>query len=275
MKRGLSPKGASFNIPSNRFLWKKLGEYDAIVEYQEVANRLMLQDFEKSELPFRDYLTRVSKKVKINLDDITLKHYKSAIIQGYLVFPNASFDVFLDGYIYDVRQLLDDHFNTSNKKGCDFDKVVSALKDISVFLNIDPTKIKLYHYYRLLRNDLAHRLDKDYNDEYNDIDKEILKIIYPKLEAPNKKSSLSFDDFILCTANIKDLACQMTESLLPHIKWAQRTIEKKDIWIPRYKKYLDPNSRKRLENYINSTIFTNYGIKLEKNDLDSIIDPLE
>ena len=52
-------------------------------------------------------------------------------------------------------------------------------------------------------------------------------------------------------------------------------MDKQMVDDPRYKKYLDPNSRKRLENYINSTIFTNYGIKLEKNDLDSIIDPLE
>ena len=269
-------RGASFNIPSIRMLVKTLGEYDALVEYQEVANRLMLKEQESSKEPFRDYLARVSKDVKINLNDITLQDYKSAIIQGYLVFPNASFDVFLDGFVDDVRILIDDQFNIgNNKKGCNFEKIVDALKDITITLTIDQDKVNLYHYYRLLRNDLAHRLNKNYQAEYNAIDKHIIKGFYPTLSGPNQKSSLNFDDFILCTANIKNIAFEMTKSLLPHINWADIILANKNIWIPKYKKFLIENRTKRLHSYISTVMFFLYGIKLPDYDIETIIGSLE
>lgn len=46
----------TINLPSNRYLWKCLGEYDALVEYQEVANRLMLKAYEDSKQPFVNFL---------------------------------------------------------------------------------------------------------------------------------------------------------------------------------------------------------------------------
>lgn len=268
-------RGASFNIPSNRMLVKTLGEYDALVEYQEVANRLMLKEQESSKEPFRDYLARVSKNVKINLIDITLKNYKSAIIQGYLVFPNASFDEFLGGFIDEVRLLIDNQFGIRDKTGCDFERIVEALKDISVTLTIDSEKIKLYNYYRLLRNDLAHRLNKNYQAEYNSIDKHIIKGFYPTLSGPNQKSSLNFDDFILCTANIKNIAFEMTKSLLPHINWADKILANKNIWIPKYKKFLIENRTKRLHSYISTVMYFLYGIKLPDCDIEAIIGSLE
>lgn len=269
-------RGASFNIPSNRLLVKTLGEYDALVEYQEVANRLMLNEQESSKEPFRDYLARVSKDVKINLNDITLQDYKSAIIQGYLVFPNASFDDFLDGFVDDVRILIDDQFNIGkNKKGCNFEKIVDALKDITITLTIDQDKVNLYHYYRLLRNDLAHRLNKEYTKEFNTIDKNAIKAHYPTLLGPNQKSSLCFDDFILCTANIKSIAFEMTKSLLPYIKWKDVILANKEMWIPKYKRFLMENRIKRLHTYINTTLFNIYGVELEEYDLISISGSLE
>lgn len=271
----LKIRGASFNIPSNRMLVKTLGEYDALVEYQEVANRLMLNEQENSKEPFRDYLARVSKDVKINLNDITLQDYKSAIIQGYLVFPNASFDEFLGGFVDEVRLLIDDQFDIHGKTGCNFEKIVDALEDISIMPTIDREKIKLYNYYRLLRNDLVHRLNNNYKSEYNAIDKHIIKGLYPTLSGPNQKSSLNFDDFILCTANIKNIAFEITKSLLPHINWVNKILANKNVWIPKYKKFLIENRTKRLYSYISTVMFFLYGIKLTECDIETIIGSLE
>jgi hypothetical protein len=173
-------RGISFNLPCNRLLIKSLGEYDALVEYQEVAKRVMLKDQGNTKESFRDYLFRVSKDVRINLNEITLQNYKSTIIQGYLVFPNASFDAFLGGFVDDVRILIDEKFNISNKKGCDLEKIVDGLKDITITLTIDQDKLNLYHYYRLLRNDLAHRLNREYKAEFNSFDKTLSKLIIPR-----------------------------------------------------------------------------------------------
>lgn len=269
-------RGTSFNLPCNRLLIKSLGEYDALVEYQEVAKRLMLKDQENTAESFRDYLFRVSKDVRINLNEITLQNYKSTIIQGYLVFPNASFDAFLNGFVDDVRILIDDQFNIgNNKKGCDFEKIVDTLKDIAITLTIDLDKVNLYHYYRLLRNDLAHRLNREYTTEYLTIDKNAIKAYYPTLLGPNQKSSLCFDDFILCTANIKSIASEMTKSLLPYIKWKDVILANKETWIPKYKRFLMENRIKRLHTYINTTLFNLYGVELEEYELVSISGSLE
>lgn len=268
-------RGSSFTLPSYRLLIKSLGEYDALVEYQEVANRMLLKDFENSQESFSDYLKRVSKEVKINLNNITLQDYKAVVIQGYLFFPNASFDAFLDEFVDEVRLLIDDQFNIGKQKGCDFERVLGALKDISINLAINQDKINLYHYYRLLRNDVAHKLSREYKAEYNAIDKKAIKTFYPSLSEPNIKSSLCFDDFILCTANIKGIAFEMTKSLLPYIKWGDRVLANKEEWIPKYKKFLIENRMTRLQSYIKTKLFNLYGVNLEDNIIESISGSLE
>lgn len=236
---------------------------------------MLYKDFKNSQEAFPDYLKRISKEVKINLNNITLQDYKAVIIQGYLVFPNASFDAFLDGYVEEVRLLIDDQFNIGKQKGCDFERVLGALKDISITLTIDQNKINLYHYYRLLRNDLAHRLFREHKAEYNAIDKKAIKVFYPSLAEPNNRSSLCFDDFILCTANIKGIAFEMTKSLLPYINWEGRVLANKEEWIPKYKKYFIENRIKRLQTYIKTKLFSLYGVNLEDNIIESISSSLE
>lgn len=268
-------RGASFNIPSNRLLVKSLGEYDALVEYQEVSNRLMLKELDNSNESFRDYLTRVSEEVNIYLKDITLKDYKAAIIQGYLVFPNASFDEFLSEFVEDVRQLIDDQITLSRLEGSHFEKVLEALKNKSIVINLDDDKVNLYHYYRLLRNDLAHRLNRDYADRYNAIHKDVIKGFYPSLSVPNQKDSLSFDDFILCTANIKSIAFEMTKGILPYINWVEKVVDNREKWIPEYQRFLNENRIQRLCKYIDTSIFNIYGLRLPESDINTIIGSLE
>lgn len=275
MTSRLSFRGTTFNIPSNRQLWLTLGEYDSLVEYQEVAGRLFLDAFDETKETFREYLIRMSQKTGVYLNDITLRNYKKVQCQGYLIFPNASFDEFLSAFIDDVRILINKDFVESNIEGCKFDKVLDALKNNGITPNIDNNKQLLYHYYRLLRNDVAHRLGKDYNDEYQRINLEAIHGFYPTLAKPQPKASLNFDDFILCTANVKNIADEMTRSLLPHIDWVKVTVENKETWIPRFHRMLHEKREKRLHNYINTSLFSRYSVKLPEYDVESIIGLLE
>lgn len=275
MTSRLALRGTTFNIPSNRLLWLSLGEYDSLVEYQEVASRLMLAAYDPKKESFRDYLIGTSQKTGVYLNDITLKNFKQAQHQGYLIFPNASFDEFLCGFVDDVKVLVDSSFAESNINGCRFEKVLDALNNFSITPNIDSAKINLYHYYRLLRNDVAHRLGKDYNDEYQRINLEAIHGFYPTLAKPQPKASLNFDDFILCTANVKNIADEMTRSLLPHIDWVKVTVENKETWIPRFHRMLHEKREKRLHNYINTSLFSRYSVKLPEYDVESIIGLLE
>lgn len=268
-------RGTTFNIPSNRFLWKKLGEYDSLVEFQEVASRLLLAEYNPSKESFRDYLVRVSKLTCVNLNDISLQNYRQIQYQGYLVFPNASFDAFLTDFAEDVRLLLNSEFTESEIGGCHFEKVKVALENNGIELTIDEAKIKLYHYYRHLRNDVAHRLDVDYATEYSLIDMDAIHGFYPNLAKPQPKSSLNFDDFVLCTANIKNMADEMTRSLLPHIDWVTLVLENKDFLLPKYRKFVAMNRVDRLKRYIKNCVHFLYGIKLPTSDIETIVGSLE
>lgn len=275
MTSRLAFRGTTFNIPSNRLLWLSLGEYDSLVEYQEVASRLMLAAFDPKKESFREYLIRVSNQTGVYLNDITLQNFKVAQYQGYLIFPNASFDEFLSGFVDDVRILIDPQFSEGKIDGCHFDKIMDALENHGIQPNIDKVKISLYHYYRLLRNDVAHRLNKDYEAEYSAIDLNTIHGYYPTKSTPQPKATLGFDDFILCTANVKNIADEMTRSLLPHIDWVKLVLEKKDVWLPRHKRFIAENRIERLKKYIATTLFSLYSIKLSDYDIETIVSSLE
>lgn len=275
MSNRLSFRGTTFNIPSNRLLWLSLGQYDSLVEYQEVASRLMLSAFDSTKETFREYLIRVSQQTGVYLNDITLQNFKQAQYQGYLIYPNASFDEFLTGFVDDVKILIDNQFVESNINGCRFDKIMDALKNIGIIPNIAEAKINLYHYYRLLRNDVAHRLNMCYTDEYNAIDLDAINRFYPTLAKPQQKTSLNFDDFILCTANVKNIADEMTRSLLPHINWVKLVVDNIDKWLPKYKRFIAEGRKDRLKNSINTRVFTLYGLKLSDYDIETIVGSLE
>lgn len=268
-------RGTTFNIPSNRNLWRSLGGYDSLVEYQEVASRLMLVAYDSSKETFREYLKKSSQATGVYLNDITLQNYRETQYQGYLFFPNASFDAFLHDFINDVQILIDSTFIESKIDGCLFDKVCDALSNHGIKLSINQEKLKLYHYYRLLRNDVAHHLKNDYVSEYNAIDKKAIHSFYPTLSEPQPKATLCFDDFILCTANVKNIADEMTRSLLPHIDWVRLVSANIDKWIPKRKRFVAEGRINRLKTSIKTKIFTLYGIKISDYEIENIVGSLE
>ena len=159
-------RNTTFNIPSNRKLWLTLGQYDALVEYQEVASRYYLASFDIQKESFDAFLSRTSTATGVRLNSISLTNFREKQYQGYLVFPNASFDDFITDFVDDVRFLIDPAFALSNIDGSKLDKLLDALSQKGVSPSIEKFKKDLYDYYRLLRNDVAHCLNKDYKNEY-------------------------------------------------------------------------------------------------------------
>ena len=265
----------TFDIPSNRKLWLTLGQYDALVEYQEVASRYYLGTYDVKKESFNAFLSRTSTATGVRLNSISLANFRKKQYQGYLVFPNASFDEFITDFVDDVRFLIDPAFALSKIDGSKFDKLLDALSQNGISPSIKRFKKDLYDYYRLLRNDVAHSLNQDYEKEYKAIDKIAIKAFYPTLNEPNEKSQLSFDDFILCTANIKNIADILTVSLLPHIDWEQFVLSSKDKLIPKYVRFLHEGRIKRLHTYVSNSIKNLYGYTLDKLTINNIIDSLE
>ena len=265
----------TFDIPSSRKLWLTLGQYDALIEYQEVASRYYLGTFDVKKESFDAFLSRTSTATGVRLNSISLANFRKKQYQGYLVFPNASFDEFITDFVDDVRFLIDPAFTLSKIDGSKFDKLLDALSQNGISPSIERFKKDLYDYYRLLRNDVAHSLNQDYEKEYKAIDKIAITAFYPTLNEPNEKSQLSFDDFILCTANIKNIADLLTVSLLPHIDWKQLVLSNKDKLIPQYVRFLHEGRTKRFHTYVSNCVKSLYGYTLDKLTINNIIDSLE
>lgn len=212
-------RNSTFDIPSNRNLWLTLGQYDALVEYQEVASRYYLGTFDAKKESFDSFLSRTSIVTGVRLNNISLANFREKQIQGYLVFPNASFDDFITDFVDDVKFLIDPAFSLSKIDGSKFDKLVDALLQIGISPSIEKFKKELYDYYRLLRNDVAHSLNQNYEKEYKTLDKKAIAAFYiitakPKAHAfknemcfpltktkcelkkhPNSKFECFFNDF--------------------------------------------------------------------------------
>lgn len=265
----------TFDIPSNRKLWLTLGQYDALVEYQEVASRYYLGTFDAKKESFDAFLSRTSNTTGVKLNSISLENFREKQYQGYLVFPNASFDDFITDFVDDVKFLIDPTFALSNIVGSKLDRLLDALSQKGISPSIEKFKKDLYDYYRLLRNDVAHCLNKDYKNEYTNLDKTAITAFYTTLNEPKEKSKLSFDDFILCTANIKNIADLLTVSLLPHINWEQLILNNKKKLVPLYKKFLHGGNIKRLHTYVLNCVRTRYGYTLDELTINDIIGSLE
>lgn len=265
----------TFDIPSNRKLWLTLGQYDALVEYQEVASRYYLGTFDVKKESFDAFLSRTSTATGVRLNSISLANFRKKQYQGYLVFPNASFDEFITDFVDDVRFLIDPAFALSKIDGSKFDKLLDALSQNGISPSIERFKKDLYDYYRLLRNDVAHSLNQDYEKEYKAIDKIAITAFYPTLNEPNEKSQLSFNDFILCIANIKYITDLLTVNLLPHIDWKQLVLSNKDKLIPEYVRFLHEGRTNRLHTYVLKRVKSLYGYTLDKLTINNIIDSLE
>ena len=98
---------------------------------------------------------------------------------------------------------------------------------------------------------------------------------YTTLSEPKEKSKLSFDDFILCTANIKNIADLLTISLLPNINWEQLVLNNREQLIPKYERFVHGGRTKRLQTYVLNCIRTLYGYTLDELTINNIIGSLE
>lgn len=86
---------------------------------------------------------------------------------------------------------------------------------------------------------------------------------------------MSFDDFILCTANIKNIADLLTISLLPNINWEQLVLNNREQLIPKYERFVHGGRTKRLQTYVLNCIRTLYGYTLDELTINNIIGSLE
>lgn len=257
-----------------RRLWQVLGEYDALVEYIELATRKFKTSFESQhELAFSDFLASEAKKENVCLNNLTLENYECFKYRYYLILPNSSFDRFLDDFRNDFHTLFDTQISLSRDKS-KLQSILDYLNRNSFSVSLDKFSHSLYDYYRLVRNSLAHDSDKKVNEiaiTFSSVNISDVHSRYPRLSAPHDMNNLTFDDFILCTANIKSIADKLTLSLEDKLDWVNFSERHSDLF-PKLKQYRCNKPRQVV--YIKNVISSIYGIRLSDTCVDDILHAL-
>lgn len=266
---------STFNLPSMRRLWQVLGEYDALVEYIELTTRMFKTSFESQhELTFPEFLSSEAMKENICLNNLTLENYESFKYKYYLMLPNSSFDRFLDDFRIDFHTLFDKNIPMSRQK-TKLQSILDYLAGDSFSISLEDFSASLYDYYRLIRNSIAHdslKKEPKIAEIFNSLNITDVHSQYPRLSAPHDMNNLTFDDFILCTANIKSIADKLTKSLENKIDWGKFS-EHNSYLFPKLKRFR--SNRTRQISYIKNVISDIYGIRLSEVCVDDILTSIE
>ena len=275
-----SYRGTSFNLPSNKKLWTVCGELDSISELQECARRkfMMLYDERKVGEPsitFPDFTKEQAGLTGVHLGEFKVQNYEDKLFSSYLIYPFSVFDTFLDDFVSDLKKL-----NIKlkvGKKASKPEKLAQILKQLrgrKIKPNIDQFKMDLFDYYRIRRNVVAHNLPAlKYKSSFSKIyahRSDILSIYPNQAKALDKSMSMSYDDFIVCTANLKNIADLLTVEVGKCINW-EKIGKSRPSWID-YKqlKGMHFDTEKRI-GHVRTTVRSIYGVSLTDKECKAFI----
>lgn len=200
-------------------LYRELGKFDAVVEFTELAVREFIQEAENGG-NFDQFITERSKKHKIRVDAVDQSIYRSRISQSYILSVYQRAELFIHEFRIECNDLKDTSWKLDDTKDS---ILIKTIRKISAYnpavLKIGEHNLALFDYYRVIRNKYSHDRIEDTKVEkafakISNYKKEIMEN-YPGLNAPNDFNNISFDDFILFTRVIKDIAYHLSNIIAP------------------------------------------------------------
>ncbi len=214
-----------FSYFAYRKLKKTLGEFDAVVECNEIAIREFLEQAEKEDA--QKYIQQLSAKHHVRVDEVDFFKFTNRIRQYYVSSAFQQAEQFLKDFKKEWKEYHPEiEWDDLSKGETGFQNIVRNLK-----LPLDSDIVEVYEYYRLIRNYMSH----------TDRDVEELKLRFKKITlnknnflkklnlgvTPNPYEEVNFDDFLILTNIIKHIAYLLSVSSKPNNdKIAQILFEK-------------------------------------------------
>ena len=249
----------AFRFNCSADLYKDLGRYDAIVEFTEIAIRDFIEQAQLSG-DFDLYLQEKSVEHKIRVNTVDQSVFRSRISVSYILSVYQSAELFLHQLTAQYNDLYDADLKLD---GTTDNLLIKTLRQISKINSatsiIGEHRLAIFDYYRLVRNKYSHdRITTDRMlKEFVNISGHSLKINddYPGITAPNNFQNISFDDFILFSRTIKDIADKITAMLIPTDEQLKAFYDRKELY-----KELTQNKSRRVH-AIKGHMRTNFGIE--------------
>lgn len=200
-------------------LYKNLGRFDAIVEFTEISIRDFIHQANQTG-DFDSFLQTKSNQHNIRVNTIDQSVYRARISHSYILSVYQTAELF-------IHQFRDEHIDLYNNTWTlDDTKDNLLIKTIRKISAVNPAtasigehRLSIFNYYRVVRNKYSHdrisetRVDQEFQN-INQFRTQI-QTDYPGLAAPNDFDNISFDDFILFSRTIKDIAYRLNDLVIP------------------------------------------------------------
>lgn len=203
---------SKFSFFAYRKLKKALGEFDAVVECNEIAIREFIQHSKKEGSS--NYIQRLSDIHSIRVDEVDFLKFETRVGQYNIasVFQQA------EQFMKDFKSEWKTYYDKEWLKKNDGETVLqNCIRNLP--MDLSSNVIEIYDYYRLIRNFISHndrdlekinRLHKKINFNTNDFPFEL------NLEnIPNSYDKIDFNDFLLATNIVKHIAFVFSTSSKP------------------------------------------------------------
>ena len=204
-----------FRFVAYRDFKRTLGKINAVVECAELATRKFVDEAEHAADPDK-FVQEVSAVFKVRVDNLDIPLVKQQIAQFHIASVHQEFESFLKDLAREIRGEL-----IQRPKGMSllqatlaelfgsYDKSVKAL---------GPFEIEVADYYRQVRNGFAHTGAEGVVRRNVDALRKLVEQQgdpFSRLAAPNLYPGIEFDDFILFTRVVKQLALKFCQAARP------------------------------------------------------------
>lgn len=224
--------GGTFRLESYRTLKKRLGDYDNIVEMNELSVRKFLYDIKGNEAHAIKEASKahgVRVDFNENLDDV---NFTARRAQFYILSVYQQAEQFFDDLMNDLPQGTEWKTATGSAREKDEAQLTwiarMIAKHTSVTLSEEFTVLmQMFHYFRLARNAFMHE-GKETRELRKCLAKltTILKERKPEdidsstfpIHLPNCYDKLDFSDFLYFTRIVKEIAQNLCEILKPDLE---------------------------------------------------------
>ncbi len=271
-----------FSFHSFRNIKKGLGEFDAVVECNELAIREFTSNLSKT--PDKEtYIQALAEKHSVRVDTVSLKLFESRIRQFYIMSVMQKAEQFFDEFKKEYKDYnpiwvdkKDGETDLDNLLINTFSSLKNGIKEIKEEVYFG------YEYYRFVRNRFAHFEEKDNKKLKSYLQKvKNYQVFYNNTfhsnSKPNEYKEIDFNDFLLITNIIKNIGYTLCEKCKPDNQILAEIISKKEITTKTNKKINSvkslsklKNNSERYSNAIENLLNSHFG-RINENDRNEII----
>lgn len=254
-----------YRFDSYKELKSNLGSHDAMIEVNELAFRSFVHQAEKHGNA-RKFVEENSKRyhVCVNVSDLSTIQSKTRL--SYIVTVYQSADLFYRQFGSEHAKLYDKPWSPKLDNEAPLQHVIRNLACSSdvAHQKISSARIALFEYYRRMRNHIVHPSSAPREDRYSFLRShlgEIHKMYSTLQDAPHQMANVDFDDFILFSRLVKDIAAVLCELAAPSDEELEMAARKHAVSaVERFSNV--SNNHKRMECMVASELMFKFGLDL-------------